>query len=162
MSANWIRGLGMGLLICLVYVRAFTAGYTWDDDVLVLNNLLVHRWDGLWYIWFTSLAEDYYPITWTSFWLEWKLWGPSPYGYHAVNVLLHAFNTILVWKVLKALKVPSAWFSALLFGIHPVGVDSVAWISQRKTRSRCCSSCCPYWHTYALLPRNGVGSTSGL
>ena len=122
MSANWIRGLGMGLLICLVYVRAFTAGYTWDDDVLILNNLLVHRWDGLWYIWFTSLAEDYYPITWTSFWLEWKIWGPNPYGYHAVNVLLHAFNTILVWKVLKALKVPSAWFA----------VDSVAWISQRK------------------------------
>jgi len=70
------------------------------------------------------------------------LFGDNPLGYHALNILLQAADAVLVWLVLRRLQIPGAWFAGLIFGIHPVHVESVAWISELKMFSRCFSRCC--------------------
>ena len=91
---------------------------------------------GLWNIWFSpgdlKNEHHYWPIIYTTFWLEHKLWGLAPLGSHLVNVALHLINSVLVWRVLRGLAVPWAWVAAALFAVHPVHVESVAWIIERK------------------------------
>ncbi len=128
-------GVGAALLILLTvaaYIPVMHAGFIWDDDVLITGNRLVKANDGLYRFWFTTESADYRPLTWSLWWLEWRLWGASPMGYHVVNVLLHAVNAVLAWMVLRRLKIPGAWLAALVFAIHPVNVATVAWISEQK------------------------------
>src|SRR5262249_43385828 len=88
---------------------------------------------GLCDIWFRPGAVvQYYPLTFTSFWLEYQVWADWAPGYHAVNVLLHALSGVLFWQVLRSLAVPGAWLAAALFVLHPVQVESVAWVTERK------------------------------
>ena len=107
-------------------------GFTWDDDDLITNNPIIRAGDGLRKLWFTTDARDYYPMTGSLCWLEWRAWGNNAMGYHVVNVLLHAANAVLVWTVLRRLKIARAWLAALVFAVHPVNVATVAWVSEQK------------------------------
>ena len=130
----------LGLLVAVFYIPAFGGGFVWDD-VLITKLRAVSSWDGILWIWFdpvrayfqTDVAENHYwPIVYTTFWIEHKLWGFHPAGYHAINILLHFINTVLIWRLLARLAVPGALFAAALFAVHPLHVESVAWAISRK------------------------------
>jgi protein O-mannosyl-transferase len=131
--------LALALAAVLVYARTFVAGFIWDDDFYVWNNPTLKTLGGIFDIWFRPLSiPQYYPLVHTSYWLEYRLWGDHPAGYHVVNVLLHAGNAVLLWLALRRLDVPAAWLGALLFAVHPVGVESVAWVTERKNTLSLC------------------------
>src|SRR5438477_696188 len=118
--------------VALVYLPALHAGFVWDDEQLVTGNPLLGNFGGLVEIWSGGRTADYFPITNTLFWIEHYLFGDTAAGYHAVNILLQGADAVLVWLVLRRLKVPGAWLAGLIFGIHPVHAESVAWISELK------------------------------
>ncbi|MGA2243313.1 MAG: tetratricopeptide repeat protein, partial [Verrucomicrobiota bacterium] len=128
-----IQGTLIVLLVFLAYLPALRAGFIWDDDAYVTNNPTLHDLGGLQRIWFeVGAVPQYYPMVHTTFWLEYHLWGLHPVGYHLINVLLHATAAILLWQVLLRLRIRGAWLAAVLFALHPVCVESVAWITERK------------------------------
>ena len=94
------------LLTFLVYAPVLRGGFFWDDDALITQNRMVKAGDGLYRFWFTTEAPDYYPLTWSLWWLEWRWWDGRAMGYHLVNVLLQAANAILFWRLLSRLKQP--------------------------------------------------------
>jgi tetratricopeptide (TPR) repeat protein len=125
-----------GLLVLLAlaaYLPALRCGYIWDDDEYVTDNPMLTDTNGLHEIWCSAHTQSqYFPLVYTTFRLEHALWGLNPLGFHLVNILLHGLNAALVWIILKRLKVPGAWLAAAIFALHPVQVESVAWISELK------------------------------
>lgn len=119
------------VITAVVYVPAMRSGFVWDDDLHLINSVALKK-NGLYHVWLTTEAFVYYPVTWSSYWLEHKLWGLNPTGYHIVNLLIHTVCALLIWRILLRLKIPGAWLAALIFAIHPVNVESAAWITQRK------------------------------
>src|SRR3989304_3467148 len=103
-----LPGAGLTLLVVLAYLPVLRAGYIWDDDWYVTENLSLRSVEGLKSIWFQPTRQivvaQYYPLTYTSFWVEYHLWGLHPLGYHLVNVLLHAASALLLWRLLLGLR----------------------------------------------------------
>ncbi len=117
----------------LSYMPVMRAGFIWDDNRYVTENELLHAPDGLCRIWFsTDSPSQYFPLTYTSFRAEYGLWKLNPTGYHVTNIIFHAANALLLWFLLRRLMIPGAWFAAAIFALHPVNVESVAWITERK------------------------------
>ena len=149
---------GIVLVTLVAYVPAFQAEWVWDDDSYVTANAALRSADGLRRIWVEPGAvAQYYPLTFTTLWLEYQLHGLAPLGYHATNVVLHAANALLVGLVLEAAAVPAAWAAALLFAVHPVHVESVAWVTERKN---VLSACFYLLALLALLRWRGAGDPS--
>lgn len=134
-TRDW-RGIVQALVLVLAttvcYIPSLGGGFLWDDRLLVVDDALIKSPAGLWHIWFSTVPFDYYPLTYTSFSLEWPLWGADPLGYRAVNLALHVGGVLLFWRLLAAWRLPGAWWGALLFALHPLNVASVAWIAERK------------------------------
>jgi len=118
--------------VVVVYLPALRGDFVWDDFLLITGNPLLQNFSGLLEIWSGGRTADYFPLTNTVFWIEHHLFGANATGYHAVNILLQIANALLVWRLLKQLNIPGAWLAGLIFGIHPVHVASVAWISELK------------------------------
>jgi tetratricopeptide (TPR) repeat protein len=128
----WIALAGLLLVTFVAYIPALNGEFVWDDNAYVSENPLLRDLDGLKRIWFSTDTPQYYPLVFTTFWVEYHLWGLDTTGYHVVNVLLHALNALLIGLVLRALGLRWGWWVALLFALHPVHVESVAWITERK------------------------------
>jgi tetratricopeptide (TPR) repeat protein len=133
---SWRRGLfvalGFAFVLLAVYWPALHGGLVWDDDAH-LTRADLRPLAGLERIWFEPGAtQQYYPLLHSAFWLEHRLWGDDPAGYHLLNLLLHAGAAVLVGLILRRLAVPGAALAAAVFALHPVMVESVAWISEQK------------------------------
>ena len=129
--------VGGALFIILATVAAywpvFSAGFIWDDDAYVTDNKLLSEADGWWRIWFSAHTQSqYFPLVYSTLRLEYLWWGLNPIGYHIVNVCLHIVNALLVWTLLKRLAIPGAWLAAAIFALHPVQVETVAWVTELK------------------------------
>jgi protein O-mannosyl-transferase len=125
------------LVLVVITVAAFapvvSAGYIWDDDLYVTANPHLKNAAGLVDIWFRLGATTMYaPVVFTTLWVEHQLWGLEPLGYHLVNLAFHVGCVLLLWAVLRRLEVRGAWLAAALFGVHPVMVESVAWVVELK------------------------------
>ncbi|HEY1685407.1 MAG TPA: tetratricopeptide repeat protein [Tepidisphaeraceae bacterium] len=137
-----------GAVLVILTLWAFSpcilGGYIWDDNHYPLNPVVQKGNDGLYDIWFNPSrpAEDgaplhfvtpqYYPMTYTTYWLVYMARGIDPMTDHAINMLLQAGAALLVWEILRRLKVPGAWVAAAIFAIHPLQTESVAWLTERK------------------------------
>jgi protein O-mannosyl-transferase len=130
---RWLPPLALLVLTLVAYLPALGAGFVWDDNDYVTANATLRSLGGLARIWLQPGAvPQYYPLTFTTLWLDFQIGGLEPFGYHLVNVLLHAANAILAWRILVRLGVPGAWLAGALFAVHPVHVESVAWVTERK------------------------------
>ncbi|HXD01076.1 MAG TPA: tetratricopeptide repeat protein [Verrucomicrobiae bacterium] len=129
-----IPGCLLVLFVFLVYLPAMHGAFVWDDDSWTTNLLpFFHDFSGLGVIWIHPTAmQQYYPLTGTSFWLDYQFWHLWTTPYHVENVLLHAASAVLFWRLLVQLRLPGAWLAGAIFAIHPIMVESVAWITERK------------------------------
>jgi tetratricopeptide (TPR) repeat protein len=129
----YLKALVLLTAVLLAYWPALQAGFVWDDDRYVTENPMLTAPDGLRQIWLSPHKQSqYFPLVYTTFRVERNFWGLDPLGYHLVNVLFHAANALLVWTILGGLEVPGAWLAAAVFALHPVHVESVAWVTELK------------------------------
>ena len=123
------------LLFCataIAYWPALSGAQLWDDDQHITQAAL-RPLHGLWRIWSDlSSTQQYYPLLYTAFWVEHRIWGDATTGYHLMNIALHSVSALLVFLIARRLKLPGAWLAALFFALHPVCVESVAWITEQK------------------------------
>src|SRR5262245_22355786 len=123
----------LGAVTILAYRPAWHGGFLWDDDDYIINNELLTAPNGWQRIWFSlDSPSQYFPLTYSTFRIEHTLWGLNTTGYHWMNLLLHVGNALLLWAVLARLGIPGSWLAAAIFALHPVQVESVAWITERK------------------------------
>ncbi|MBV8279386.1 MAG: tetratricopeptide repeat protein [Verrucomicrobia bacterium] len=128
---DWFWGLILILALVLAYAPVWRAGFVWDDGQFLTANPCIVGPLGLKEIWTTRYA-DICPLVLTTFWVEHALWGLAPLPYHLLNVLLHGACAIVLWRVLRRLRAQGAWLGAALWALHPVGVESVGWITEMK------------------------------
>ncbi|MGA2797680.1 MAG: tetratricopeptide repeat protein [Thermoguttaceae bacterium] len=122
----------IALIAFLVYFPSLNGGFVLDDNALLTESGPISASNGLYQFWCTNEPIDYWPASNTTFWLEWRLWEMRTTGYHVTNLILHIAESLLVWVILRKLSIPGAFWAAIIFAVHPVNVEAVAWISQRK------------------------------
>jgi protein O-mannosyl-transferase len=128
-----LAGIAIIVLIAfLAYLPSINGGFVLDDNLLLGKNDLIRNPDGLRKLWCTNESEEYYPVSYSTLWIEWRLWGMTPTGYHVINLILHILESLLIWVILRKMSIPGAFLAALIFIVHPVNVESVAWIAQRR------------------------------
>jgi tetratricopeptide (TPR) repeat protein len=129
---GWLKGWLLLIAVIFVYQPVWHGKPIWDDDAHLTPPALRSS-QGLARIWIEPGAtQQYYPLVHSIFWVEHKLWDDATLGYHLINILLHAFSALLFWKILRQLQVPGAYLAAAMFALHPICVESVAWISEIK------------------------------
>jgi tetratricopeptide (TPR) repeat protein len=130
----WLLALVLVASTFVAYQPVWHAGFIWDDDAWTTEiSRLLRDVPGLLSIWCHPTAlQQYYPLTATTFWLDYHLWGFWALPYHVENVLLHALAALLFWRLLWRLEVPGAWLAGAIFAVHPVMVESAAWVTERK------------------------------
>jgi tetratricopeptide (TPR) repeat protein len=150
-SNEWPWDAALVAAVVITYVPVWWAQFAWDDRLVFAQNPVVVGPLGLKEIW-TTAAADICPFTLTTFWLEHLLWGTTPLPYHLVNVALHIAAALMLWRVLRAMSVPGAWFGAALWALHPVQVESVAWVSEMKnTESALFFLCSIFFYLRVLI-----------
>jgi tetratricopeptide (TPR) repeat protein len=133
---DWFLALLLIAFVFIAYAQVFRAGFIWDDESHLTRNPCVIGPLGLKEIWTTAQAV-YYPLVLTTFWTLHKFIGLNPFPYHLLNVSLHAVSAVLLWRILRLLKIRGAWLGAALWALHPVMVQSVAWITELKNTQSC-------------------------
>ena len=129
---DWLFVIALIAAVFLVYQSAWQGGFIWDDNAHVTRPEL-RSWYGLFRIWFDlGATQQYYPLLHSAFWVQYWLWGDATLGYHLVNILLHAIAAVMVALILRRLEIPGAYLAAAIFALHPVHVESVAWITELK------------------------------
>jgi protein O-mannosyl-transferase len=129
---DWLLALLLLIVTTLAYLPALNGTPIWDDDAHI-TRLELRSWVGFVKIWTQpGSTQQYYPLSHTCFWIEHQLWGDAPLGYHLVNVAIHCLSALLLLKILRRLEIPGAWLAAAIFALHPVQVESVAWMSELK------------------------------
>lgn len=152
------------VLTAAVYLPAMRGGELLDDELLLTRNPIVQSPSGLYQFWFTAKPSDYWPVTNSTFWIEWRLWGEHLTGYHLTNLALHIVESLLIWLLLKKLGIPGAFWGALLFAVHPVNVESVAWIASRKNLVAMLFLLVSFWcylNAESRSPAEGSGEAKG-
>jgi tetratricopeptide (TPR) repeat protein len=132
---RWLVSLGVFVIVgfsLFAFFPALHGDWLWDDSAEITQNLDIQDPAGLAKLWIAPSTPDYFPLKATFQWVEWKLWKDSVVGYHATNLLFHLLSALMLWRVLAKLGVRAAWLGALLFAIHPLTVESVAWIAEFK------------------------------
>jgi protein O-mannosyl-transferase len=117
----------------IAYWPAVGGGVLWDDPQH-LSRAELRSLDGLSRIWLQPGAtQQYYPLLHSAFWLEFRVWGNALWAYHLWNIALHALSALLVVWIVRRLALPGAWLAGFFFALHPVHVESVAWIAEQKS-----------------------------
>ena len=120
-------------VVLAAYWPALRGGLLWDDPAHITAPAL-QSLQGLWRIWFSlGATQQYYPLLHSAFWIEHRLWGDAVLGYHLANLAQHALAACLVVAIVRRLALPGAWLAGLVFALHPVCVEAVAWISEQKS-----------------------------
>jgi tetratricopeptide (TPR) repeat protein len=131
-TLNAIGGAVIVFATLWVYRPALRGGWVWDDLAEIAHNPVLRDPAGIRGIWLAPAGADYFPLKTTVQWVEWHLWGENLLAYHLVNVALHALSALLIWRILGELGMRLGWIGGLLFAVHPLAVESVAWISEFK------------------------------
>jgi tetratricopeptide (TPR) repeat protein len=163
--STWLVFSALLLVTLVVYAPAWHGGPIWDDDAH-LTRVDLRSLHGLGRIWFEiGATQQYYPIAHSAFWVMHRLWGDATLGYHLVNIVLHACSAFLVFVILRRLAVPGALFAAGVFAVHPVHVESVAWMTELKNTlsgAWYLSACLAYLHFDAGRTRRAYGLAAAL
>ncbi len=133
---GWLWGLLLIAFVFIAYAPVFHAGFIWDDESHLTRNPCIVGPLGLKEIW-TSTQAVYYPLVLTTFWVLHEFVGLNPLPYHILNVVMHAGSAVLLWRVLRQLGVRGAWLGAVLWALHPVMAQSVAWVTELKNTQSC-------------------------
>ena len=155
---SWVFGVLLIVVTLLAYWPALHGDFLFDDTVHISDDPAVTAPGGLWDIWFKPGATpQYYPLTFTVFWLGYRLWGLHTVGYHLLNVMFHGAAAILLWQFLQRLKVRGAWLGGANFELKPICVMSLAWMTELKNTLSATLALGAAW-VYLIAMRVGVSA----